>query len=185
MKKIIIVFSLVALFTTSSLAQEISGGAKAGLNFSELKGFDDSEMKVGYHLGGYVNIGLTDVLSLQPELLFNAIGAAESGGDGKLNINYISIPIMLKYSLGVVNIQAGPQIGLLMGARIKEDGDETDIKDSFKTSDFGFNLGLGADFGLLNVAARYCIGLSDVSDNDLDIQNYVFQLSLGIKLFGE
>jgi hypothetical protein len=92
---------------------------------------------------------------------------------------------MLKYSLGVVNIQAGPQIGLLMGARIKEDGDETDIKDSFKTSDFGFNLGLGADFGLLNVAARYCIGLNDVSDNDLDIQNYVFQLSLGIKLFGE
>jgi hypothetical protein len=185
MKKIIIAFSMVALFTTSSFAQEISGGAKAGLNFSNLTGeISDADMKIGYHLGGYVNIAFTEILSLQPELLFNAVGANVAGGDGKVNVNYISIPIMFKYSFGIVNVQAGPQIGVLMSAKQKFNGDERDIKDNFKSSDFGFNLGLGADFGLLNVAARYCIGLSSV-DTDYDVKNSVFQLSLGIKLFGE
>jgi hypothetical protein len=78
------------------------------------------------------------------------------------------------------------QIGVLTSAKIKFDDDEEDIKEAFKSTDLAFNLGLGADFGLLNVTARYCIGISNISDDeDFDIKNSVIQLSLGIKLFGE
>jgi hypothetical protein len=93
---------------------------------------------------------------------------------------------MVLYSFGNVNIQAGPQIGFLLSAKRKDDGEDEDIKDLFKSTDFGFNLGLGADFGKLNASARYCIGLSNIADDeDVEIKNGVFQIALGLKLFGE
>jgi hypothetical protein len=194
MKKIFLAISMVALFAAGASAQSISGGAKAGVNLANLNGDDveDTDMKIGYHIGGYVNIGISEALSVQPELLFNSVGAkaSEDGYDGTYNFNYISVPIMLMYSFGNVNIQAGPQIGLLTSAKLKVEGngesEEIDYKDFLKSSDFGFNIGLGANFGKVNAAARYCIGLSNIADgDDADVKNGVIQLSLGVKLFGE
>lgn len=179
---------MVALLATGAFAQGLSGGLKAGVNLANMTGdINDVEMKIGFHVGGFLNIGLSDELSFQPELLYNAIGAKESGGgDGKINTSYISVPLMVLYNFGVVNIQAGPQIGFLLSAKVKEDSEETDIKEFFKSTDFGFNIGLGADFGKVNAAARYCIGLSNISDDsDIDVKNSVIQVSLGVKLFGE
>ena len=187
MKKIFLLAMVLALFATGSLLAQVSGGVKAGLNLADLTGdVSDVKMKVGYHFGGFINLDLTEQLSLQPELLFNAVGASEDGGDGKININYISVPVMVLYSFGNVNIQAGPQIGFLLSAKRKDNGEDEDIKDLFKSTDFGFNLGLGADFGKLNASARYCIGLSNIGDDeDVEIKNGVFQIALGLKLFGE
>jgi hypothetical protein len=187
MKRILCILSMSALVLSSAFGQDISGGAKAGFNFANMTGdIDDVAMKVSFHLGGYANIGVTDVLSVQPELLFNAVGAKEDGGDGKLNVSYVSIPVMVLYSFGVVNVQAGPQLGFLISAKEKYDDEEDDIKDMFKGTDFGFNLGLGADFGQFNASARYCIGLSNIADDDdFDVKNSVIQLSVGVKLFGE
>ncbi|HEX5172206.1 MAG TPA: porin family protein [Cyclobacteriaceae bacterium] len=187
MKKILLTLSMTALVISGAIAQEISGGAKAGLNIANMTGdIPGVTSKASFHLGGYVNIGFSDVLSLQPELLYNAMGAKEDGGDGKINSAYISVPVMVLYSFGVVNVQAGPQFGFLLSAKVKADGDEQDIKDQYKGTDFGFNLGLGADFGKFNAAARYCIGLSNIADaSDIDVKNSVIQFSLGVKLFGE
>jgi hypothetical protein len=194
MKKIFLAISMIALFAAGAHAQGISGGVKGGLNLANLNGDDvsDTDMKIAYHIGGYANIAFSEALSLQPELLFNAVGAkmSEDGYEMKYNLNYISIPVMLIYSFGNVNIQAGPQLGLLASAKgkVEYDGDsgETDIKELFKSTDVGFNLGLGANFGKINAAARYCIGLSNIADSDdADVKNGVIQLSLGVKLFGE
>ncbi|HEX5172207.1 MAG TPA: porin family protein [Cyclobacteriaceae bacterium] len=194
MKKIFLAISMVALFAAGALAQGISGGLKGGLNLANLNGDDvsNTDMKIAYHIGGYVNVAFSEALSVQPELLFNSVGAkaSEDGYDGKYNINYISVPVMLIYSFGNFNIQAGPQVGFLMSAKLKVEGggdsQEIDYKDYLKSTDFGFNLGLGANFGKLNAAARYCIGLSNIADDDnADVKNGVIQLSLGVKLFGD
>ena len=77
MKRIFLTVSLCALFAAGAFAQGMSGGLKAGLNLSNFAGddVDGTDMRIAYHVGGFVNFGLTDALSLKPELLYNSIGA--------------------------------------------------------------------------------------------------------------
>jgi len=197
MKKLFLTVAAVAICTATLFAQ-ISVGAKAGVNLANVNGdVDNTDMKVGFHVGGYVNVAFSDALSLQPELLFNSVGYKYTVSNGfdeadvTSNLNYISIPVSLMYSFGPVNLHAGPQLGFLMSAKTKSDFDgfdDQDLKDDLKSTDLGFNVGAGVKFGNLNVTARYTIGLSNIADgddaDDIDVKNGVIQLSLGYKLFG-
>jgi hypothetical protein len=191
MKKLPLVIIAVLALSTASFAQ-LSVGIKGGLNLANLGGdVENSDMRPSIHLGGYLNLPLSDVFSFQPELLYNSVGAKfKDGGDKLTNkLNYISIPVMFLYSFGNFNVQAGPQLSLLASAKAKYDisgqtGTE-DIKDGLKGTDFGFNLGLGANFDKLNASVRYSIGLSNINDGGTgDIKNNVIQLSLGYRIFG-
>ena len=197
MKKLFLTVAAVAICTATLFAQ-ISVGAKAGVNLANVNGdVDNTDMKVGFHVGGYVNVAFSDALSLQPELLFNSVGYKYTVSNGfdeadvTSNLNYISIPVSLMYSIGPVDLHAGPQLGFLMSAKTKSDFDgfdDQDLKDDLKSTDLGFNVGAGVKFGNLNVTARYTIGLSNIADgddaDDIDVKNGVIQLSLGYKLFG-
>lgn len=189
MKKVLLTVSVFCFATVVAFAQ-MSGGAKAGLNLANIGGDDagDTDMRVGFHVGGYLNFGISDAFSIQPELLFNSVGTKFTDGDGDVSyaLNYISVPVMFKYNVTeTFNIQAGPQLGILASAKAKFDGGDADIKDQFKSTDFGFNLGLGLDFGKFNAAARYSLGLSSIVDTDnVDVKNNVIQISVGYKLFG-
>lgn len=185
---------MVALLATGAFAQGISGGVKAGLNLANVKGDDveDTDMRIAFHFGGFLNFGLSDALSVQPELLYNSVGAKMSDDDGDFvyKLNYISIPVNLIYSFGNFNIQAGPQFGFLASAKGKAtydgESEEVDMKDFYKSTDIGVNIGLGAAFGKAHVSARYGIGLANIADfEEADVKNSVIQLSLGYKLFGE
>jgi hypothetical protein len=82
------------------------------------------------------------------------------------------------------SIEAGPQVGFLMSAKAKAEGEEEDLKDFVKGIDFGFNLGLGYKMESgLNFAARYNLGLSNINDgegsDDFKNQNSVMQVSVG------
>lgn len=192
MKKILLTVSIFCFATVVAFAQ-MSGGAKAGLNLANAAGKDagGTDMRVGFHVGGYLNFGISDAFSIQPELLFNSVGAKETsdGTTTSIALNYISIPVMFKYNIVEnFNIQAGPQLGILASAKAKFDGGDLDIKDGFNSTDFGLNLGLGVDFGSFNATARYSLGLSTIAKSDngdnVDIKNNVIQISLGYKLFG-
>jgi hypothetical protein len=88
-----------------------------------------------------------------------------------------------------ISLQAGPQLGVLMAAKLKYDiesdfittsGTE-DVKEQFKPVDFGVNFGIGATFGLVNAALRYNLGLAEIGD-DSNVKNSVIQISLGYKI---
>jgi hypothetical protein len=191
MKKSLLTFFVAILALTASA--QLGGGLKAGLNLAnfgaDAKDIFDSKTLVGFHVGGYLTFNVSDALSVQPEVLYNSVGAKSEGdGDVDIVVDYISIPVMLLYNVNEnFNIQAGPQLGLLLGANAKGDGASVDIKDFFKSTDFGINFGLGANFGKLNATARYCLGLANVFEDSGDEKgtNNVIQLSLGYKLFGE
>lgn len=181
MKKPVIFVLLIAL--TSVAFAQIKGGLKAGLNMATLKvdveGFgSDSENGTSFHFGAYANFGLSDAISVQPELLYNSLKVSDSGDD--FTMNYLSIPVMFQYSIAEkFNIQAGPQIGLLMST------DPSDAKDGMKGTDLSLNVGAGANFGKLNATLRYCLGLANTADVDgIEFKNNVFQISLGYQLFG-
>ena len=209
MKKVL--FAAVAVFAFGTAnAQDMSFGAKAGLNVSNLTGdIEDTKSLIGAHVGVFAEFKITDKFSFQPELLYSMQGAktefTEVEGDSysykeesKIKLSYINIPLMAKFYVSEkFSLEAGPQVGFLMSAKndfeISEtiDGDtdsfssEEDIKDSLKGIDFGLNLGLSYDFTEnLFAGARYNLGLTDLNDTDaenFEIKNSGFQVSVGFR----
>ncbi len=185
MKKWIVLTVLFALVSVPVSAQNLSFGAKAGLNLANLKpDLDDASTRTSFHLGAVAEIGISDKFSVQPELLYSEQGAKdESDDDEVVRTNYLTLPIMAKYYLTEgLSLEAGPQIGFLLTAEVEDDGDTIDLKDNTKNTDIGIAFGLGykLDSGL-NFGLRYFLG-SDINDVDGDsdkISNKVFQLSLG------
>ncbi len=184
-----------------SNAQETRFGVKGGLNISNLGGdVEDNSAILGFHVGGFAEIKLSEKFAIQPELLFSTQGSKieDSGEDysaeDKLNLSYINLPIMAKFFVAPkFSLEAGPQIGFLVSAKDKYEetylgetiSSDEDVKDNFKSIDFGLNLGAGFDFTEnLSAGVRYNIGLSniaDADDEDFKLNNSVFSLSVGYK----
>ena len=209
MKKLLLT-AAIAVFTLSSVnAQDITFGAKAGINIANLDVTDANiDSRTSLHLGVTAEFEISDTFSIQPELLYSSQGATESDteeissfryvSENDWKLNYIQIPIMVKfYASEGLSLEAGPQIGFLASAEVDFVNTETDLltgtsdrnsgtidaKDLVKSVDLGLNFGLGykLDSGL-NFALRYNLGLSniyDVSETDVKIKNRVFQLSVG------
>ena len=200
MKKIILTVSAVFAFGFMD-AQETKFGVKGGVNFATLTGdAEDVSMKVGFNVGGFVEIKVSDKFSVQPELLYSTQGArteiSEFDGfnfDAKVNLGYLNIPIMARYYVAnKFSLEAGPQVGFLLSAKGKAEvmeggvttSAEEDIKDEFESIDFGVNFGAGYDFTKnLSANVRYNFGLTNIakdSGND-KANNSVLSLSLGYK----
>lgn len=184
MKKLFLTAAAIFAFGFAN-AQETKFGVKAGLNMADLGGDDADgiDSKIGFHVGGFAEIKLSDKFAVQPELVYSTQGGKVDGG--KYNFDYLNIPIMAKfYATEQFSIEAGPQIGFLMSAKVKPDsGDSIDVKDELKSTDFGANIGLGYNF-TENISAnlRYNLGLSNIVDADgAELKNNVFSLSVGYK----
>lgn len=200
MKKITLTLLGLVAFSTSALAQqEVKFGPKAGVNFANLSGADDSEMKTGFHVGAVAEIKFNDKFSIQPEVVYSTQGAKFSQTlpiigevESTIKNDYINVPIMAKYYfIEGFSAELGPYVGFLMKSET-EVGDVTaDAKDSYKSVDFGLGVGLAYDLPMgLFVGARYNLGLSKANEDvpagiitvqTDDIKNGVIQVSVGYK----
>jgi hypothetical protein len=187
---------IASLFITIASFGQFNFGAKAGANITKVEGksFKD-EFRYGYHLGGFVEIGLGGKISLQPEVLFNqyqtrvdssfknVYSNALNFSDNKdIKLNYLSIPIVLNYKLGnVISLHAGPQFGILLDQdeNLLENG-----KKAFDNGDLSMVGGVQLKITKIRVVGRYIVGLNNI--NDIDDQNkwknQGFQVSLGLGL---
>lgn len=208
MKKLLL-FSAVAAFTFSTAqSQEISFGVKAGVNLANLSikpnDGDKPDGRTSFHIGGLVEIPVTEKFSVQPELLYSSLGSKDkisNGGESfesTIKLDYLSLPIMAKYYvIDGLALELGPQFSLLMSSKAEleyntmgQSGTESvDMKDDLKKLDIG--LGFGASYALdmgVFFGARYNLGLTNINDDkDLDfddntkVKNNVFQISAGYK----
>lgn len=192
MKKIILAAAAVMVFGFAN-AQKTRFGVKGGLNISTVVGGDveDTKSLVGFHVGGFAEIHVVQRFFIQPELLYSAQGTKLDGGpfsDVNIKLNYLNIPVLAKYYIvdNKFSVEAGPQLGVLLSAK----AESNDIKDLTRSTDIGFNLGAGYNFtDNLSVGLRYTIGLSPLSDKDIDntddyydsAKNSNLQLSLAYK----
>ena len=185
MKNMVIIAMALVLPITLALGQDIQFGAKAGINLATIQpDLNDPATRTSFHLGGMVEISVSDKFSVQPELLYSSQGATdESDDDEVIKLDYISLPILAKYFVVEnLSLEAGPQLGYVVSAEVEDDGDTIDLKDDTKSTDIGFALGAGYKLeNGLNFGLRYFFG-SDVNDIDEDadqFKNRVFQLSIG------
>lgn len=176
--------SAIVTFTLMSVnAQDISYGVKAGVNIANTCS-SNTDPRTSFHLGGMVEFSISQIFSIQPELLYSAQGARNS--DISINTDFINVPIMAKYYiLDDLSLEAGPQIGFLIKSERKYQNNTIirNSKDLFKPIDYGVNLGVGykLDEGV-NFAMRFNFGLSNIYDlenSDDDWKNRVLQASVG------
>ena len=184
MKKILTLAVLTVLGFTNVNAQKINFGIKGGLNFANISGDNTKNFDAvtSFNFGVLSEIPISDKFSFQPELLYS--GQGYSFNDNTVALGYLNVPLMGKYYVTKgFSVEAGPQIGYLLSAK----NESINVKDSFKSVDFGVNFGLGykLDNGL-NFGARYNMGVSNINkvDNSSNKNtNGVLQLSVGYFFF--
>ncbi|MDF7814410.1 porin family protein [Hymenobacter sp. YC55] len=205
MKPLRILALLFLLLAGASQAQA-QFGIKAGINNAVLDGQNinmDTDYKTTYHVGAFLRLPILGPLSIQPEVLYSLQGSqfksTVSNYDTKLH--YLNIPVLAHVKVGPVYAEAGPQFGVLLGARENgtlrisaADGygpvDRT-ADSNYKKNDFALAAGAGLELGSLIIGARYTAGLNNINDvadlngaNDPRLKNRVIQAFVGIK-FGK
>ena len=187
---------LAALFMSSALMAQFHIGIKGGTNITKIDGqsFKD-KFEYGYHIGGFAEIGLGEKFGIQSEVLFNQYSSTVdsnyhhvyedvfSSDQGKVKLNYLSIPLMLNYKLigNFLSLQAGPQFSILMkqDKSLLQNG-----ADAFKKGDFSMLGGVQLKLSAIRITGRYAIGLNNINDidNKDDWKSQGFQVSLGLAL---
>ena len=179
-KKVLIVLGCTLLSTAMVEGQGFKLGLKAGIQSANYGGDDAGlDAKMAIHFGGFAQFPMHGNFTFQPEMIFSLQGAKEESVDKNINAWYLNFPLMFKYNISNhFNVEVGPQIGFMIGAKL--DGNK--ISDQFNTVDFGVNF--GAAYRLtsnVDIDVRYCVGMTDVTDNPSNLYNRVLQLSLGYR----
>lgn len=206
MHRILIAVLAVSIFALPSavLAVGLSAGPKLGVNIANVTGSDakDTNTKTGAALGGFLALSFSDLISLQPELLYTMKGY--NNKDNKpINFNYLEIPITAKFSFLTGNVHpvvfVGPAVSILLSAdfdgkteiQYGQGGTTVKVNDLVNSTDIGALIGAGADFALgkgkLTVDLRYEMGLTSVASDKWknaqgstsDIKNSVISLMVG------
>lgn len=196
MKKLLIVLFCSSLAVCSQ-AQGIHLGVKGGANLTKIDGEGYSQgYNLNYHLGAYVQLGLTKGFGIQPELIFaQSTSKTDSGfssiytsfgpeyNNHEIKLNYLSIPILANINLSKsLILQLGPQYSILMDSHqsLVQNG-----KDAFRNGNFSMIGGLWLKLPLgLSLSGRYVIGLSNIQDlpNSQKWNSQAIQLGVGVNL---
>ena len=211
MKKIAFLIIIAVCGLSQVHAQNF--GVKAGYNYSTLSGETSSISTIeglsGFYIGGLVELPISNMLSIQPELIFSRQGVDLRQGlknlsirtdTSEIRLDYLNIPVMAKVNLGPIFLEGGVQFGFLV-SKPKVDSYIANVylrnlldKDSYNSFDFGVGAGLGVKLNQhFFVETRYTYSLTNVfdpndkhfkssliSDGD-NFKNSVFSIGLGMK----
>lgn len=192
MKTKLLFAAMICFISTATFAQKIQIGFKGGATVNKLSGKTfKEEFSFGYHVGGFVSVGLGKKFAIQPEVLFNQINVDTSSSFSSIykfnkldnvQLKYLSIPVLLNYNANkIVTLQAGPQFGVLMNksSTFLENG-----KQAFKSGDLAMIGGVQLNLSSFKVYGRYTIGLSSINDIDNKDQwkSQSIQVGVGFKL---
>ncbi|MEE9189453.1 MAG: porin family protein [Candidatus Neomarinimicrobiota bacterium] len=175
--------------------------AVGGFKYSTQAWDDDDEGDIKYRLGIEGGVGIereyfgfpviARALFLQRGKKWEYKTSNEFGSNSakeKLRLNYLSFPVMVKYPVCTGYLLGGLELAFLLSATSdweskwsyssgdmsyseKESGDD-DVKDDFKTLDFGLVLGGGMPipcaYAALSLEVMYFLGLTNIWDGEGD-----------------
>jgi|GEM_PF-454430 len=188
MKRFLFLAVLLSSFATYSVQAQGIGvhvGPKLGLALSAFDGQLNAKTfwRSGFSGGLMMRCRSSERFAIQPEILYvqqgtgSGVSPSSSKADYEVKLNYLQVPIMLKIYIGsMVNVQFGPQAGLLLSGRqegtVGSTGTgtavtvDTDVKKDYYDVDVSVSGGLGLDLhnGLL-ASVRYNYGFVDINNN--------------------
>ncbi|MEO7046004.1 MAG: porin family protein [Ferruginibacter sp.] len=155
-------------------------GAKAGVNINKITGQSyNSGFNYNFQVGGFMQLNFSDVFGLQPEINFvqtqsefsndpnNVYDDLFGGGtQHKAKLNYLEVPLLLNINVGPskrVKLQFGPAYGGLLKQTVDSLKSNGNI---YKNSDWSAIGGLWIQLPLINIGARYKLGLTNINDID-------------------
>lgn len=182
MKKLLCLSIFTLCLTFVATGQSLNVGAKAGLNVASLNGDDTDEIdgRTSFHVGAVVNLGITELFAVQPEVVYSAQGftAENEGAEATGKLDYLNIPILADFTIAEgLSLQGGPQFGI----NITDEADFDGVTESLEAESFDLAAVIGAQYKTalgLFFQARYAIGFSDVIQ-DVDAKNANLSLSVG------
>lgn len=192
-KLLIVIFASIAISATSQ--EKFGIGIKIGQNFSSVNSVAVDRHAASYHGGVTAQIGLTEKISLVPEVMLSQTKLATNPsiidvlGDNNLkpetyHLNYLIVPLLVQVKpFSGLLLQAGPQYGILIDQ--KKDGVEN-AQLAFKEGEFSFVGGAKVNLGGFFVYGRYVVGLQNINDlqDQAKWKTRQWQLGIGMNLFG-
>ncbi len=180
---------LLAVFISSTASAQIlpKFGVKAGANFTTFNNESTYEYKTGFTAGVFADLAFPVLpISIQPEILYSQYGTNIEDSDLKMNINYLQIPVLVKFGFPTPvvkpNVYFGPYYGRKLNANVKNSPLSSVFNDMINASDFGVVVGAGVNITKLRLDLRYTAGLTEVYDSNLnvDAKNGAFALTVGV-----
>jgi opacity protein-like surface antigen len=186
---------VITIFTLTSLnAQDLQFGISGGIDAARLAvhGASGGPLKYRNDLAGGLNFeaGISSNFGVQLEVNYSRQGTGVISDDGQsagsIQIDYLTIPVLVKlYGSPRLNFFVGPQVGLMLSAKQKMQGDpETDVKEQFKKTDF--YAVFGTEYKFANgvfINARYNLGMTNIVDEDVlpdsEFKNRYFSVRIG------
>jgi hypothetical protein len=191
---------LVSAFVASALLgspaaargqEQASSGTKTigiigGVDFSTLTGnnVSNAASRTGFMGGLFLGIRINPSVEVEPEVLYAMKGSDFSGTDTTVALNYIEVPILVKYSFspnGGIYVLAGPAVNFDVSSDVPPipttGGSSVNPSPNLT---FGGVLGLGYARRHLGFEGRYDFDFSDAlaldSFTNLDAKNRVWAL---------
>lgn len=199
-KAALLAMALLAGMTINAQDKPLTFGVKAGMNLSNFGGdTDGTKAKIGFNVGVTVDYAFSPELYLLSGLEFTTKGSKTKEFEGEkatLNAMYLQLPVHLGYKLKVAEatkivFHAGPYIAYGVGGKVTYEYDGQKDKGDFfgdeeeggcKRFDFGLGLGVGAEFGKINVGLGYDFGLLNITrEDDFTMRNMNGYLTVGYK----
>lgn len=199
MKKFILsMLSCGLLFFSAQAQLEIEVIPKAGLSL----GFwsdrvdgepEDSNLRPGLAIGAALGLGINELISIQPELLFIQKGGSAPNVELKRTINYLELPVLARFNFSGFHVAAGPYLGFALGGKLKTEEGERNLEigsdeanDDLKPLDFGAYIGGGYSLdigsGKLMFDARLGWGFPNLlpgGDSDFSYRSRNYVISVG------
>ena len=190
------------LFATQSASAQLSLGVVGGVNSSNFKVAVDQPIAVplptggnvpgsfssrtGFAIGGVAEYYFSPMvgLSIQPmysehgsKFVFEGPVVAPLSHESTTRLSYVDISVMLKVQFGSSNVKpyvtSGFALGFLTSAKSVGGGEETNIKDSVKSTNSSWSIGGGLNLPATGktvfIEGRYTRGLSTI-DEELQVQ---------------
>jgi hypothetical protein len=195
---------LIIVSASKTTSAQMSGkesffrmGAKAGVNINKIDGKSYNDVfNYNFQAGVFAQFNITKKIGIQPEVNFvqsqseftddtnNIYDDLFGGGtQHKAKLDYLEVPVLLNINVGPtqkVKLQFGPSYGGLLKQTV--DSLKTGTSNLYRNGEWSAIGGLWIQLPLINLSARYKLGLSNVNAiNDAQTwKNQAIQVSVGI-----
>lgn len=183
-------FCCAFLLASSSLqGQGVGGGLHLAVVTSQIDGDAWGGFnKWGYQFGGFATYDFNDRLGLQVEINHSHRGSREIAVQGRINLNYIDVPLLLQYKKvmknGLAIAEGGLSANLLLSANTGFPPFKQDQTEIYKRLSTELHLGAAYYFvEKVGLYARWSLGLSNLNNTPARRPWFtIHYLSLGLRV---